>query len=260
MITRNLASHLVQELTLGAEVRRNQIGSSVKRIQEWLTFHHFATTIDSDFGPATEHCVKQFQAARGLPVTGIVDQATYKKLAEPLSNVLKEIQPSPGETLASLVRKYAKQHLAQHPIELGGQNRGPWVRVYMDGQEGEEWKWCAGFVTFVLKQACATLNLSMPVPGSFSCDVLGKQAKNKSILVSDSSIASNSNSWSRLKPCCIFLVRDSQGWKHTGFAIENNGNTFVTIEGNSDHNGSANGYEVSTMVRSLSGKDFIRLS
>ncbi|MGI0488547.1 peptidoglycan-binding domain-containing protein [Pantanalinema rosaneae CENA516] len=254
-------SHLAQELSLGTEIHQNQAGKQVKRVQEWLTFHNFATAIDSEFGPATERCVKNFQAARDLPVTGIVDQATYTKLVEPLAKVLKEISPSPGETLGSMVLKYAKQHLTQHPIELGGQNRGPWVRLYMDGNEGTEWAWCAGFVTFILKQACTALNHPMPIPGSFGCDVLAKQARQSQRRISDSSIIHHSVSWSTLEPCCIFLVRRaSDDWTHTGFAFGRDGDTFVTIEGNTNDEGSAEGYEVCTRVRSIRDKDFIRLS
>lgn len=261
MVAAILSSHLTQELSFTTKIQRNQLGSSVKRVQEWLYFHKFATTIDGDFGPATEKCVRDFQAARALPVTGVVDRATYMKLVEPLAKAVKEIQPAPGETLASMVLKYAKQHLAQHPIELGGQNRGPWVRAYMQGNEGQGWPWCAGFVTFVLKQACATLNLPMPIAGSFSCDQLATQARQKSRLVSDSDILNNPASWSALRPCCIFLVRKQNGdWTHTGFAFERNGDIFATIEGNTNDSGSAEGYEVCKRVRGLSQKDFIRLA
>lgn len=261
MVTANqLPQHVIKELSLGSDVRQGQISDQVKRVQEWLTFHTFATTIDRDFGPATERCVKNFQQAKGLPVTGVVDQATYKKLVEPLIKALKEIHPSPNETLGSLVLKYAKQHLAQHPIELGEDNRGPWVRTYMDGNEGAAWKWCAGFVTFILKQACATLDRPMPIPGSFGCDELSRQAKDRGLLVKDSSIVNGSVSWSTLEPCCIFLVRKtSTDWVHTGFAFEKDGNTFETIEGNTNDAGSSNGFEVCKRTRSLDKKDFIRL-
>ena len=59
--------------------------------------------------------------------------------------------------------KYAKQHLAIHPIETGPPNSGPWVRLYMNGNEGEDWLWCAGFVTTMLRSACAALGTAMPI-------------------------------------------------------------------------------------------------
>ena len=58
------------------------------------------------------------------------------------------------------------------PSDVGGENRGPWVRLYMDGRDGKEWLWCAGFVCFILRQACAALDQPLPFPGTVSCDVL----------------------------------------------------------------------------------------
>jgi hypothetical protein len=72
--------------------------------------------------------------------------------------------------------RYAKQHLKQVPREVGGNNKGPWVRLYMDHHEGDEWRWCAGFVCFVIKQACDTIQVEMPIVSSFSCDLLAASA------------------------------------------------------------------------------------
>ncbi len=50
-------------------------GSSVKKIQEAL-----GLTADGDFGPGTQKAVKEFQKKSKLPVNGIVDIKTYKKI------------------------------------------------------------------------------------------------------------------------------------------------------------------------------------
>jgi hypothetical protein len=50
-------------------------GSSVKKVQEAL-----GLTADGDFGSGTDKAVKAFQKKSGLPVTGVVDVTTYKKI------------------------------------------------------------------------------------------------------------------------------------------------------------------------------------
>ena len=50
-------------------------GSSVKEIQSELGLN-----ADGDFGPATEKAVKAFQTKEKLPVTGIVDEETFRRI------------------------------------------------------------------------------------------------------------------------------------------------------------------------------------
>jgi len=50
-------------------------GASVKKVQEAL-----GITADGEFGPGTEKAIKAFQKKSGLPVTGVVDATTYKKV------------------------------------------------------------------------------------------------------------------------------------------------------------------------------------
>jgi hypothetical protein len=78
-----------------------------------------------------------------------------------------------------MVVAHAEQHLEQHPREVGGQNKGPWVRLYMQGNEGSDWPWYAGFVSIILKQASKSLNVAIPIQTSFSCDPLTFRAKER---------------------------------------------------------------------------------
>lgn len=50
-------------------------GSSVKVVQQALK-----VTADGKFGPGTEKALKAFQKKEGLPVTGIVDEETYRRI------------------------------------------------------------------------------------------------------------------------------------------------------------------------------------
>jgi peptidoglycan hydrolase-like protein with peptidoglycan-binding domain len=251
-----LPVHAKRELDFPGTITRGSSGIKARRVQEWLTFHRCATGIDGSFGPATAAAVRAFQSQVGLPETGKVEQKTWGLLVDPLRQALSTTV-SPSETLDTAVLRIAETHLLQHPLELGGDNRGPWVRVYVGGNEGTQWRWCAGFVTFVLKQACAALNRSMPIPGSYSCDSLAYQARQNGLFVAGRSVEDGTSA-GELGQCQIFLVRQSAtDWNHTGLAFNRTEEIFSTIEGNTNDEGSANGYEVCRRTRSMAKKDFI---
>lgn len=249
-----------KELAFGSQIKRGDRGMAAKRVQEWLSFHGFATPVDSDFGEATERQVKAFQTARHLTANGVVTSQTWTALTEPLRRAVAPIAPTGADDIASMTLRYAKQHLAAHPIEIAGPNCGPWVRVYMGGNEGAQWLWCAGFVTTLLRSACEALGVAMPIRGSVSCDTLAAQAREKGRFVAGSRVADGSVPLSSLGKCSIFLVRrTATDWVHTGIAFEPSGDTFATIEGNTDAGGSSNGFEAARRVRNLTKKDYIRL-
>jgi peptidoglycan hydrolase-like protein with peptidoglycan-binding domain len=50
-------------------------GSDVKKLQTALK-----VTADGDFGPITEKAVKTYQTKKGITVTGVVDETTWKRL------------------------------------------------------------------------------------------------------------------------------------------------------------------------------------
>jgi peptidoglycan hydrolase-like protein with peptidoglycan-binding domain len=250
--------HAKTEIEFPGLIQRGSSGTNVRRVQEWLTFHGCATGIDGGFGPATERAVQAFQAKKQLSQSGSVDRETWGALVEPLHQALS-VSVSRNDTLDTAVLKVAKAHLLHHPIELGGDNKGPWVRLYADGHDGG--RWCAAFVTFILKQACHGLECGMPITGSTSCDSLAKQARDRDLFVSGKSIEDGTTPWGRLGQCQIFLVRESAtDWTHTGFCFEGANDVFSTIEGNTNDEGNANGYEVCRRTRSLAKKDFIRIS
>ena len=123
------------DLKLDAPKKPGSSGEKVRLIQGWLSLHGFKLVVDGGYGNATARQVRAFQKAKGLPVTGIVDEATYARLVQPMIAALSPI--APNGPLGPLVVAYARQHLVQHPQEAGGENRGPWVRLYTQGRE--EW-------------------------------------------------------------------------------------------------------------------------
>src|SRR5437763_13642331 len=120
-------------LQIETTLRRGDRGDVVTRVQEWLCFHQFNVGIDGDFGAATEQGVVDFQTANGVAATGEVDANIFAMLTRSMAAALRPVPAA--ATLGKTIVACAQQHLLQHPVEIGGQNRGPWVRLYLRGEE-----------------------------------------------------------------------------------------------------------------------------
>src|SRR5206468_3764717 len=121
-------ARLRQDATIATPLAGPSSGKQVRLVQELLCLHDRKIAIDGDFGDATEAALRAFQTGSGLPTSGKADQATVTALLQPLLRAIAP-DPSPAATLAAQVIKVAKQHLKEHPLEIGGQNCGPWVRL-----------------------------------------------------------------------------------------------------------------------------------
>lgn len=226
-------------------------GKSVSLVQEWLSLSGQHVAIDGIFGPATAEAVKRFQARRGLAASGTVDQSTLDQLVEPVLNAAAPLARRPG-SLGSAIVDYAHQHLRQHPREIGGANKGPWVRFYMGGNEGRDWLWCAGFVSYIVGQATAATGARRPLVRSYSCDVLAVDARQNGRLLRRA-VAGRA-----VKPGYVFVrPRTASDWDHTGVVVDVADDLVETIEGNTNDDGSRDGYEVCTRTRAASALDFI---
>ena len=210
--------------------------------------------VDGDFGPVSTDALMNLQTDFGLPVTGVIDETTHAMMVEPMLATLR----TPFATsmpFGDAVLAFANSHLAQHPREVGGDNLGPWVRLYMNGHDGADWFWCAGFITLCMKQAAEALNVDMPIKGSFSCDSLAAQAKEAGIFLAERNADPDD-----IPAGSVFLVRrTSTDWTHTGIVSEAKENSFTTVEGNTNDDGHRNGYEVCSRSRGYGKKDFIVL-
>ncbi len=247
---------MMSDLVLDKEYKKGMKGKKVRLIQEWLCLHGYHILIDGDFGDATDAAVRQFQKKKKLEIDGVVGGKTFEKLVLPMTKALEEISPG-KKGLGQMVIAYAEQHLEQHPLEVGGQNKGPWVRLYMQGNEGSDWPWCAGFVSFILKQASKSLNVSPPIKTSFSCDSLAASAKERGLFLKESE-AKEKNA---VAPGSLFLDRRTPtDWAHTGIVFSAEDNVFHTIEGNTNDDGDREGYEVCRRIRNYDSKDFILLA
>jgi hypothetical protein len=207
--------------------------------------------VDGAFGPATEAAVRAFQRRRSLPATGIVDRATFDALVAPMRRAVAAAEVT--STLGRTVVAVARRHLAEKPREAGGANRGPWVRLYMDGNEGKDWPWCAGFATWVIRQAAEAHAVPSPVARTWSCDELAGRAKARDCLCRGTPTAR-----AQVTPGSLFLSRQSSSdWTHVGIVLRALPDHFETIEGNTNDDGSREGHEVVRRTRSWDGKDFV---
>ncbi len=253
--TAELRRWIRDEVELARPLARGDRGTPVRRLQEWLNLHGFGVAIDGIFGPVTERAVARFQASVGGTETGRLDGASFDRLVAPMTAVLRR-RPAADQALGEVVVTYGRRHLDRHPLEVGGQNRGPWVRLYMQGNEGSPWPWCAGFVTFLLHQAAESLGVATPIAGSFSCDSLAAQAR-----AAGRFLPEREATGAALAAGTIFLVRRTPtDWTHTGFLTAAGAEAFDTIEGNTNDDGEREGYEVCARSRGYQGKDFVLLA
>jgi lysozyme family protein len=252
--------HIAHELAYPGLLKQGAGGIGVKRVQEWLRIHGFAAPLDSDFGSATADQLRAFQISQGRPPSGELDERTWELLTAPMRRALVKIENAGAMPLDELAITIAKQHLAQKPIEIGGNNRGPWVRLYMAGRDGEDQLWCAGFVCFVVDQACRELKIDMPFKRQVFVPTLVNDARATGRLVNAAELNTSQERRSKLKPGYIFVVRDGASFSHTGFVLSVNDSRFDTVEGNTSADGGNDGANAKQGNRLFAGNDFIRLT
>lgn len=244
--------HYKKELIISNSCSRGNPANKpadVRKVQSWLNLFEISdpaagtgTLIDGIYGAATENAVIQFQKVTGLKQTGIVDNSVFSKLTQGMSNAFTH-QPKELD-LRKLIVAVAHQHLENKPYELevnNETNTGPWVRSYMDGFNGRDWLWCVGFLQAIVDQAASQVgkNFKSLMPLTYSCDIIGETGKVKGLLSSFLKVRSDPKV---AKPGDIFLLQKSPiDYFHAGLIISIDEDTFVTIEGNTNSDGSNNG-------------------
>lgn len=248
------------ELHLGSpKSKKNE--KAITRIQEWLNIHGVVTPIDGDFGHSTAAQLSAFQTKVNREPTGQLDAETWALLTAPMRRALATIDHGTSPSFEESVLRVAQQHIKQKPIEIGGNNCGPWVRLYMQGKEGTEQKWCAGFVCLIVAQAARDLGTDIPFERQVGVDQLVAQAKTSGRFIAEADVQDGIKRRSKLRPGQIFVVRaSSTDWTHTGILLSINDKTFDTFEGNTGGDGGTDGANARQGNRSYASKDFIRLA
>ncbi|RXK57565.1 CHAP domain-containing protein [Lacibacter luteus] len=145
--------------------------------------------------------------------------------------------------LAQASLRYAISQLGvkEEPI---GSNGGPQVTQYLKSVGlGAGHPWCMAFVYWNVNKACADLNLKNPLLRTGHVLHQYNNTSCKRIPARSSAV----------KPGDIFIMKiGSKGAGHTGFIEEVKNGYFITIEGNTNDEGSREGYEVCRRQRSIS--------
>jgi len=232
------------------ETMLGKTGNRVKRMQEWLYANNYRLAIDGAFGPATNRALGEFASNRNLAYDKVLTPEIWLKLIEPITKAtkLRTVKTTLDKEVLATARKYCPQ-----AKEIGGNNMGPWVRFFMKGNQGTRWPWCAGFISTILAQASASMGMKPIFKYSFSTSRIMKDAMPQHRRFAFKSIDP--------KKVYIFCLKGGPtGYKHIGIAHSFKGETFETIEGNTNIAGSADGDSVMKRYRNVHKSDFIDLT
>ncbi len=256
-------------------------GTKVSLLQSWLnkwllTEGAQLLIIDGDFGNRVYRAVKAFQSKNvdnfGSPlvVDGVVGGLTWGAVrrfvrsehpplvtpatlnaAGELDSTWSQAMPDlafGGTTRGRAALAKAIEEVNADAREIGGNNRGPFVRKYLDGRVEEGSNWCAAFVSW-----CCEQSGNMPFNYSVGARDIRNQLASQG-LAYDDPIAQTPQPgdlvvWWRGAP---------SGWKgHIGFVHHVKNGRIYTIEGNRTSHVQGFSYPLTRMDRLLG---FARLS
>lgn len=155
---------------------------------------------------------------------------------------------------SNLAQRSLEIALTQNGIEEvpRGSNSGKDVEVYLRSVGlGKGYAWCMAFVYWCVNKAAKEMGVANPLVKTGG--VLFQW--NNTILPKLPKTARN------IQAGDIFIMEFGGGTGHTGFVIKVENNVVHTIEGNTNADGSREGYEVAKRQRPLSSfKGFIKLN
>lgn len=153
-------------------------------------------------------------------------------------------------TLSELALQIANSHNGVQEIPRGS-NSGPDVNQYLKSAGlTPGYPWCMAFVYYCVDQACKELDIPNPLLKTGGALREWDETTCRKLTIRDSA----------LKPGDIFIMAFGGGTGHAGFVEKIVGGLIYTIEGNTNQNGSREGYEVAQRQRILgSFHGFIQL-
>jgi len=141
-------------------------GDAVRELQRLLRNRGFALAADGFFGALTDGAVRAFQSSHAdqlgqpLAVDGMMGPLTWWALTHPkpefapwsLDFAVMPPKTAGGIPVGRAALAVAIAELQEEAREIGGNNRGLWVRKYLHGLAPEGNPWCAAFVSWCYAQ------------------------------------------------------------------------------------------------------------
>lgn len=169
-------------------LRKGSRGEAVRALSEDLMALDYLRCPQSEFDTVMDRAVRAFQAQgldpRGEPlaVDGIVGPLTRFALDVALGRrgaEASEAASGPGSPFGLAALEIARAEMARGAGEAGGNNRGPDVRLYLDGRAAEGADWCAGFVSWCYREGASRIGREMPFRYSLGARDIRNQFRRK---------------------------------------------------------------------------------
>lgn len=233
-------------------------GPEVYQLQRLLAARGYPVEADGRFGPQTLRAVRAFQSqnldsqGRPLVVDGRVGPLTWwslthpKPTVEPQASLDYRVLPGPevgGTRRGRAALAAAIEELKAGAGEIGGNNRGPFVRKYLNGMAPEGSSWCAAFVSWCYAQHPA----GAPFPYTLSARTLLAEFKKRGW-----AHGPGSSHEPRPGDIVVWWRERLAGWKgHVGLVHHLRDGMLYTIEGNRSPRVQGFSYEFSRMTKLL---------
>ncbi|MCH9031478.1 MAG: peptidoglycan-binding protein [candidate division Zixibacteria bacterium] len=142
-------------------------GKPTAHLQSLLNKRGFNLEVDGVFGDKTGDAVRAFQAQnlgpneQPLSIDGIVGPLTWWSLsveyfdnnyAQDARLLTLPDQPRGVINVGLLALEVAASEIKSGACEVGGNNRGPWVRKYLNNMAPEGSPWCGAFISWIFSQ------------------------------------------------------------------------------------------------------------
>ena len=198
--------------------------------------------IDGIFGPKTEATVKKFQNFLGISETGIVDKKIWQHLVAPMCHAFQ--LEDYDDDLSGCMRLYALQYEMWRPYEVQP-NRGPWVRSFMDGHEGEEWAWGEGFVQTVMDSAFSQFGKKYTdyFKKTYAVETMRENARKKNLLVTNDELKRGVYRPNQ-GDVVVYVFPSDRKAHQAGIITDHRASTLFVIVGNTNFAGSRTGVGV----------------